>query len=108
MCGPIYDSKRERLKEELAKEDIAVVLDKMSDDLGQYVLNILATPLKLNAEGRLDAKLLGTIFLTKTNHSTVAQAVVQTLTAYQVDFNRVICFDTGNAAYMKKAFRERF
>ena len=72
------------------------------------MLNVLLAPLKMNKEGKVLSYLADTIFLEKTNHSTVSQAVIKVLQDYHIEFDNVICFDTDNAAYMKKAYKEVF
>ena len=57
-----------------------------------------------DANGHLKSYLSDTVFMEKTNHSNVDQAVVQVLNRCDFSFNNVVCFNTDNAAYMKKAF----
>ena len=101
----VYVVERQKLKEYVAHKKIAVIFDEMSDDEGRFVLNILFAPLITNNEGKIVSFLAETVFLAKTDHSTVSQAVVKTLQLYSIEFCDVIVFDTDNAAYMKKAYR---
>jgi len=101
----VYVVERQKLKEYLVHKKIAVIFDEMSDDEGRFVLNILFAPLITNNEGQIVSFLAETVFLAKTDHSTVSQAVVKTLQLYSIEFCDVIVFDTDNAAYMKKAYR---
>lgn len=73
----VYEFERSKLLEEIAGKDIAAILDKISGDSGWYILNILFSTMTVEEDGKLDALLVDTVFLSKTNHSTVAQAVVQ-------------------------------
>lgn len=104
----VYKTERTKLKESLAKKKLAVIFDEMTDDDGRFVLNILFAPLEVNDSNRVTSYLVDTIFLEKTNHKTVSQEVVKTMTNYSIDFNDIIVFDTDNAAYMKKAFKDVF
>ena len=104
----VYKGERELLKKNLAGKKISIIFDEMSDDEGRFVLNVLFAPLEINNLGRITSYLADTLFLQKTNHATVSQAVIRTLTEYNIDFNDVIVFDTDNAAYMKKAYKDVF
>jgi len=44
------------------------------------------------------------IYLEHVNGTTVSQAIMQTLSKYDVDFNKVSAFITDNASYMSKNF----
>ncbi len=104
----LYKQEVIRVKAELSNKPICVIFDEMSDDEGRYVLNILACPVTApkDENGLLKSYLLDVCFLEKTNHSTVAQAVVGVLNEYGITFDNVAVFDTDNAAYMKKAYKE--
>lgn len=45
-------------------------------------------------------------FVIETYNKTVSQAVVKTTNDYGIDFDGVLIFNTDNASYTKKAFRE--
>lgn len=100
----VYNVAKNKLKELLRNQKIAVIFDEMSDAEGRFVLNILYAPLQKNAEGRVVPYLATTEFLKVTNHTTVSQAVVKSLQDYEIPFNNVVVIDTDNAAYCKKAF----
>lgn len=95
----------ESLRDILKGKKICVIFDEMSDDEGRYVLNILLAPIELDKNGRVIAYLGDCVFLPRTDHSTVSQAVVKCLTEFGIEFDNVAVFDTDNAAYMKKAFK---
>lgn len=101
----VYSVERQKLIEYMAHKKIAVIFDEMSDDEGRFVLNILFAPLIKNNENKIVSFLVDTVFLAKTDHTTVSQAVVKTLHLYGIEFCDVIVFDTDNAAYMKKAYQ---
>ena len=100
----VYLVERDRLKEVLRDKPVAIIFDEMSDSEGRYVFNVLIAPLELDSSGRILAYLGDTLFLEKTNHSTVARAVIKVVQDYDIDFDDVICFDTDAASYMKLAF----
>lgn len=68
----------------------------------------MAAPLEaLNEEqDKVQSYLLDTKFLSSTNSSTVSSAIVECLVASGIKFTDVITFNTDNAAYMKKAFKD--
>ena len=77
--------------------DLCVILDEMSDDVGRYVLNILASTSTVSSHGCLDAYLLNVVFLEKTNNAIVSQAVrvkTLTVTSYGVAFENVMTHRT--------------
>ena len=78
----------------------------MSDDIGRFVSTVLFTTFDKSSDGRLITKVADLIFLEKTNHATLSTAVIQTVIAYGILFDRVVRVDTDNALFMKKAFRE--
>ena len=85
------------------------MVDKLGNDNGNCVIDIMATILdfdKLSPSGRNIADQLDTHFVTETNNKTVSQAVVKTTNDYGIDFDGVLIFNTDNASYTKKAFRE--
>jgi len=96
----VYIVEWQKLKEYLVHKKIAVIFNEMSDDEGRFVLNILFAPLITNNEDKIVSFLAETIFLAKTDHSTVSQAVVKTLQFYSIEFCDVIVFDTDNAGYV--------
>jgi hypothetical protein len=104
----LYEEERTKLKEIFKDQPVGVMFDEMSDDEGRYVLNILIAPVVLDANGKVKSYLGDTVFLEKTKHSTVSQAVVQSIQSYEIGFENVVVFDTDNAtdnaAYVKKAF----
>ena len=102
----LFEQEREALKKSLAGKDIAVVTDEMSDDIGRFVLTVLFTTFDKSSDGRLLVKVADLVFLEKTNHATVAAAVIQKVTTYAVPFDRVVMVDTENASYVKKAFKD--
>eukprot|EP00117_Sycon_ciliatum_P047648 scpid73810/ scgid34016/ len=86
-------------------QNIAVSSDKMSDDAGHYVLSILFSTMEKDSDGKLIMKFADLVFLEKTDHSTVSQALVQTSS---ISLSKSLPFDMDNAAYMKKGVLGRF
>ena len=87
------------------------MVDKLCDDNGRCVVDVMATILdfnELSTSNRNIAYLLDKHFVTETNDKTVSEAVVKTITDCGIDFDCVLIFNTDNASYMKKAFRETF
>ena len=74
----------------------------------RFVLNVLAAPLEpLSADvDKVQSYLLDTRFLTATNHTTVATAIIECLVSTGIKFTDVVTINTDNAAYMKKAFND--
>lgn len=99
-----YEEERSKLIDHLKDKYIAVIFDEMSDDEGRFVLNILFAPLELDSEGRVLSYLADTVFLEKTNNTTVSQAVLSAVREYNISFDKVISIDTDNAQYMIKTF----
>uniref|UniRef100_H2ZVW5 DUF659 domain-containing protein n=1 Tax=Latimeria chalumnae TaxID=7897 RepID=H2ZVW5_LATCH len=102
----VYENERTLVKQILAGKKLAIIADETSGVENRSVLNILATPLETNADGKITSYLLTTTFMDKVNHSTVAQSIVQTLMAYEISFMDVFIFHSDNAAYMKKCFTD--
>ena len=112
-CSQLRDSllcaSRSELKEKAENKRVVLIVDELSDDKGRYVLDILAVFLDfddLSQNGNTVAYLLDTHFLTATNNRTVSQAVVKTVHEYSIGYDDVRIFNSGNVAYMKKAFVE--
>ena len=85
------------------------MVDELGNDNGHCVIDIMATILdvnKLSPSGRNIADRLDMHFVIETNNKTVSQAVVKTTNDYGIDFDGVLIFNTDNASYTKKAFRE--
>ena len=105
----VYELETEELKQKIKEANVAIMVDELSDDNGRCVIDVMATILdfdKLSTSNRHIAYLLDMHFVTETNNKTVSQAVVKTINYYGIDFDRVLIFNTDNASYMKKAFRE--
>ncbi|MGH0165696.1 UNVERIFIED_CONTAM: hypothetical protein FKN15_049446 [Acipenser sinensis] len=96
---------RNKLKDKLKDNNVSVIFNEMTDDEGRYVLNILLAPLVIDGTGKVSPYLADMHFMQKTNHSTVSQAVIQTMQSYEIAYNIVVVFDTDNARYMKKAYK---
>lgn len=82
------------------------VIDSLLFCICRYVLNVLASPLELDKTGAVRPYLLDTVFLDSTNFSTVAAAVIKTVTAFEISYEDIVVINTDNAAYMRKAYRE--
>lgn len=78
----VYEVEKADLKEHIRGENVALIVDELSDDEGRYVLDIMAVFFDfdhLSPSGRSVAYLLDTHFLSETNNKTVSQAVVRTV-----------------------------
>ncbi|XP_068756552.1 CGG triplet repeat-binding protein 1-like [Montipora capricornis] len=105
----VYELEKEELKQKIKEANVAIMVDELCDDNGRCVIDVMATILdfdELSPSNGNIAYLLDTHFVTETNNKTVSQAVVKTINDYGIDFDRVLIFNTDNATYMKKAFRE--
>lgn len=103
----VYEVEKADLKKCKRGKNVALIVDKLSDDKGRYVLDIMAVILDfdhLSLSGRSVAYLLDTHFLSETNNKTVSQVVVQTIHEFNMDFDSVRIFNNDNVSYMKKAF----
>jgi len=69
-------------------------------------LNVLLAPLIVDENGKLNSFLVDTVFLKTVDHKSVSQAVVKSLQEYGIDNDKVIVFNTDNAAYMIKAYND--
>ena len=58
---------------------VAVTFDESSDFEMRCVHNILIAPLVQDENGRVKTYLADTVFMNQTNHTTVSQAVVNTI-----------------------------
>ncbi|MGH0145228.1 UNVERIFIED_CONTAM: hypothetical protein FKN15_004331 [Acipenser sinensis] len=90
----VYKTERNKLKDKLKDKNVSVIFDEMTDDEGRYVLNILLVPLVIDGTGKVSSYLADTHFMQKTNHSTVSQAVIQTVQSYEIAYKNVIVSDT--------------
>jgi len=101
-----FDHEKKKLKDFLRDKKLAIIFDEMSDDEGRFVLNILAAPLARNEDGQVLTYLLGAEFLAVTNHMTVSKAVIKVINDFYISCENIVVFDTGDAAYMKKAYTQ--
>lgn len=102
----VYAIEHQKFKDMIQGKKVALIFDEMSDDEGRFALNILVSPIELDSNGCLPSYLADTIFLTRTNNSTVSQA--QTVANLGISFDDVVVINTDAAAYMCKAFRDVF
>ena len=105
----VYELEKEKLKQKIKEANVALMVDELGNDNGHCVIDIMATILdvnKLSPSGRNIADRLDMHFVIETNNKTVSQAVVKTTNDYGIDFDGVLIFNTDNASYTKKAFRE--
>ena len=89
---------KQKLKEILANETIAVALDETQDDRDYSVLNIVVML-------RSVAYVIDVKFMNACNHATVSHAVIDCLKDFGIEFENVMAFSTDSAAYCKKAVR---
>lgn len=101
----LFNSEQRKLKSVFANASaVAIIVDETSDDKGRFVLNVLLS--KLEEPPGNSVYLADTIFLERTNNTTVSQSVVKVITEYGINFNSIRIFCSDNAAYMQKAFRD--
>ena len=102
----VYQTERAALKELVANKQVALIVDKLSDSEGRFVLDVMAVFLdfdELPPGGNSVAWLLDSHFLPEINN-TVSQAIVKTMHDYSIEFNNVHVFNSDSVSYMKKAF----
>lgn len=78
----VYQTERANLKEIIKNKNVALVEDKLRDDEGHYVLDVIAVLLdfdKLSPNGNSVAYLLERHFLNTTNNRIVSKTVVKTI-----------------------------
>lgn len=78
----VYQTERANLKEIIKNKNTALVEDKLKDDEGHYVLDVIAVLLdfdKLSPHGNSVAYLLERHFLNTTNNRIVSKTAVQTI-----------------------------
>ena len=75
----VYKVEWDLLKEKLNGVKVAVTFDESSDFEMRCVHNILIAPLVQDENGRVKTYLADTVFMNQTNHTTVSQAVVNTI-----------------------------
>ena len=95
--------KKSELEKLIKVKNIALVVDKLSDDEDRYILDIQAVVLhfnKLSANGKRIPYLLDTSF------KTVSQAIVRNINDYDINFNNVHVFNSDNILYIKKTFND--
>ena len=95
--------KKSELEKLVRVKNIALVVDKLSDDEDRYILDIQAVILhfnKLSANGNCIPYLLDTSF------KTVSQALVRNITDYDINFNNVHVLNSDNILYIKKTFND--
>lgn len=103
--GALYECTLQQIKDHVGDCPIYLITDETTDALGRFALNILVG--KLDGEPSIPM-LLSTIFLEKTNNTTVQQSIMKSLTTLygaDIPFERVWLLLTDQAPYMLKAGR---
>lgn len=86
-----------------AASSIVIVADEASDNQDRYVLHIVfVLPVVSGQQDQMEAITADLVFLEQVNGTTVSRAIVQTLTKFAVDFDKVSALLTDNATYMNK------
>ena len=83
----IYQTERAALKELVANKQVALIVDKLGDSEGRFVLDVMAVFLdfdELSPGGNSVAWLLDSHFLSETNNRIVSRGVVKTVHDYRV------------------------
>ena len=102
----VYSAHQTELQERVRGQPVAVCVDETTDVRQRYVVNILVKILDASASHAF--LLIDTVFLERTNHSTVPIAVVHSLGEFGIKFEQVRAFISDSAPYMLKAYREVF
>ncbi|KAL1398934.1 hypothetical protein pipiens_008585 [Culex pipiens pipiens] len=70
----------------------------------RFILHIVfILPVTSGQQDKMEAVTADLVFLDKVNATTVSRAIIQTLTKFDVDFDKVVVVLTDNATYMTKA-----
>ncbi|XP_018494596.1 uncharacterized protein LOC100903026 [Galendromus occidentalis] len=100
----VYDETLLKIRASVGEHRIWVSIDETTDVKGRFVVNTVVGCLSAQHQSR--AFLLNTEFVERTNHSTVAQALVNSLNLLWPEGlrnDKVLLLVTDAAAYMKKA-----
>jgi len=101
----VFDHHRQELKELLAAApSVTIVTDEASDSQDRFGLHILYIPQMSNDSGDLTAYLGDIVYLDQVNGQTVSQAIIKSISSYNISYDNVSGFVTDNASYMSKAF----
>ena len=102
----VFDVLQQEVKLKVASaSSIVIVTDEASDAQDRFVLHVLfILPVADVNQTQMEALTVDLIYLEHVNATTVSQAIMQTLSKYNVDFNKVSAFTTDNASYMSKAY----
>lgn len=102
----VHDVLQQELKEKVASaSSVVIVTDEASDSQDRFVLHVLfILPVADVDQAQMEVLTVDLIYLEHVNGTTVSQAIMQTLSKYDVDFNKVSAFITDNASYMSKTF----
>ena len=92
---------KEALKEILSGKKLYIVADESTDVCQRNVFVTLGIP-----EGQGRSYIIGIDFFSHVNYSTVSQAVIRSLNAFNVNLDDVLAFVSDNARYMIKAFND--
>lgn len=87
-----------------AAPSVVVVADEASDSQDRFVLHIVfILPVASGKQDQMEAITADLVFLEQVNSTTVARAIIQTLTKFAVDYDKVSALLSDNATYMSKA-----
>jgi hypothetical protein len=103
----VFEVNKQELKARVAAaSSIVIVTDEASDSQDRFCLHVLFVfPVEADDDAmQMEAKIVDLVFLEHVNGTTVSQTIVQTLTNYGVEFNKVSSFVTDNASYMAAAY----
>uniref|UniRef100_H2ZYA5 HAT C-terminal dimerisation domain-containing protein n=1 Tax=Latimeria chalumnae TaxID=7897 RepID=H2ZYA5_LATCH len=99
----VYKMHETQLHELFQGASSILLADESTDSEDRYILDILFIPA---FEDKKISSLIDVVFLKEVNSVKVSQAVVQTVSKYNVDFDQVSAFLTDNAMYMTKAWTQ--
>ncbi|KAL9698916.1 hypothetical protein quinque_002357 [Culex quinquefasciatus] len=101
----VFDVAQQELRERVAAaSSIVIAADEASDQQDRFILHIVfILPVTSGQQDKMEAVTADLVFLDKVNATTVSRAIIQTLTKFDVDFDKVVVVLTDNATYMTKA-----
>ncbi|XP_052562030.1 uncharacterized protein LOC120427632 isoform X1 [Culex pipiens pallens] len=101
----VFDVAQQELRERVAAaSSIVIASDEASDQQDRFILHIVfILPVTSGQQDKMEAVTANLVFLDKVNATTVSRAIIQTLTKFDVDFDKVVVVLTDNATYMTKA-----
>lgn len=100
----IFDKKLSNLKEKVKNQFLTISIDETTDRKGRHVANVMIGVL---GSEQCEQFLCNTVFLQQTNHSTISQAILNSLVIVfdEIPFAQFLLLLTDGASYMRKAYQ---